>query len=86
MKRYSMGFFKGAPAMFEQPDGEYVKWSDVQFLPTVTFGPVPPKGPCMVCGKAIEQHGSYPTCADHPYTASGSAVADGMSPNRQEPK
>src|SRR5438874_1869295 len=30
MKRYAMGFFQGAPAMFEQPDGEYVKWADVQ--------------------------------------------------------
>lgn len=28
MKRYAMGFFKGAPAMFEQADGDYVKWSD----------------------------------------------------------
>lgn len=30
MKRYAMGFFNGAPAMFEQPDGDYVKWSDMQ--------------------------------------------------------
>ena len=29
MKRYDMGFFNGAPAMFEQPEGGYVKWSDV---------------------------------------------------------
>jgi len=32
MKRYSMGFFKGAPAMFEQPEGDYVKWADVDEL------------------------------------------------------
>jgi hypothetical protein len=30
MKRYSIGVFKGAPAMFEQPDGLYVKWEDVR--------------------------------------------------------
>jgi hypothetical protein len=30
LQRYSMGFFQGAPAMFRQPDGDYVKWADVQ--------------------------------------------------------
>jgi hypothetical protein len=30
MKRYSMGLFQGAPAMFEQPDGDYVKWSNTE--------------------------------------------------------
>lgn len=34
VKRYSMGFFQGAPAMFEHLDGKYVKWEDVQ--PTLT--------------------------------------------------
>lgn len=27
-----------------------------------------PKGPCMVCGKPLSEHGSYPTCATHPFT------------------
>jgi hypothetical protein len=33
VKRYAMGFFQGAPAMFEQPEGDYVKWADVQAAP-----------------------------------------------------
>jgi hypothetical protein len=37
----------------------------------VTFGPTAPKGPCTVCGKPFDEHGSYPTCASHPYTADG---------------
>lgn len=32
MKRYAMGYFQGAPAMFEQPTGDYVKWDDVRSL------------------------------------------------------
>lgn len=27
--------------------------------------------PCTVCGKLYADHGSYPTCASHPYTADG---------------
>jgi hypothetical protein len=38
---------------------------------TVTFGSEPPKGPCTVCGKPSAEHGSYPTCASHPYTSDG---------------
>lgn len=30
MKRYSIGFFQGAPAMFEHADGKYVKWEDAR--------------------------------------------------------
>jgi hypothetical protein len=37
-------------------------------LPTVTFGDNTPKPPCTVCGAPFEKHGSYPTCATHPYT------------------
>jgi hypothetical protein len=28
----------------------------------------PPRPPCTVCGKAFADHGSFPTCASHPYT------------------
>jgi hypothetical protein len=35
LTRYSMGFFQGSPAMFQQPDGDYVRWSDVQAAPSV---------------------------------------------------
>lgn len=38
------------------------------FAQFVTVGPVAQKPPCTVCGKPWEQHGSYPTCATHPYT------------------
>lgn len=27
--------------------------------------------PCTVCGKSHAEHGSYPTCATHPYTPDG---------------
>jgi hypothetical protein len=27
--------------------------------------------PCRVCGKPASEHGSYPTCATHPYTSDG---------------
>jgi hypothetical protein len=27
--------------------------------------------PCTVCGTAYEKHGSYPTCASHPYSPDG---------------
>jgi hypothetical protein len=37
----------------------------------VTFGPTPPKGPCTVCTKPYSEHGTYPTCATHPYTNDG---------------
>lgn len=32
LKRYALGIFTGVMSMFEQPDGDYVKWSDVQSL------------------------------------------------------
>ena len=32
MKRYSQGIFQGGPAMFEQPDGKYVKHEDAAAL------------------------------------------------------
>jgi hypothetical protein len=32
---------------------------------------VPSGHPCSVCGTPYEKHGSYPTCATHPYTPSG---------------
>jgi hypothetical protein len=38
---------------------------------TVVFGSSEPLPPCTVCGKPRAQHGSYPTCATHPYTADG---------------
>jgi len=41
-------------------------------MPVVTFGPTPPKGPCTVCGKPRAEHGTYPTCATHPFTDDGS--------------
>jgi hypothetical protein len=41
MKRYAMGFFRGAPAMFEQPDGDYVKWSDLNKNPPIPTNPTP---------------------------------------------
>lgn len=41
MKRFTMGFFHGAPAMFEQPDGDYVKWSDVQPMLRPSNPPIP---------------------------------------------
>jgi hypothetical protein len=31
----------------------------------------PPRPPCTVCAKPASEHGSYPTCATHPYTADG---------------
>jgi hypothetical protein len=37
----------------------------------VTFGPAAPQGPCTVCAKPHAQHGTYPTCATHPYTNNG---------------
>lgn len=27
--------------------------------------------PCTVCGVPYDKHGSFPTCATHPYTANG---------------
>lgn len=30
-----------------------------------------PRAPCTVCGMPYERHGTYPTCASHPYTADG---------------
>jgi hypothetical protein len=30
-----------------------------------------PALPCMVCAKLPAAHGSYPTCATHPYSADG---------------
>lgn len=30
-----------------------------------------PKPPCSVCGLPYAKHGSYPTCASHPYAAGG---------------
>lgn len=64
MKRYAMGFFKGAPAMFEQPDGDYVKWSDVQAAPAK-----PDLSGCevMVDGEGIELESGKPfsfACCD----------------------
>lgn len=35
---------------------------------TVVCGSPAPKPACTVCGTAYEKHGSYPTCASHPYT------------------
>lgn len=32
---------------------------------------------CAVCGKSHFEHGSYPTCATHPYTADNSCGAVG---------
>lgn len=30
-----------------------------------------PRPPCTVCGTPWEKHGSYPTCASHPYSPDG---------------
>jgi hypothetical protein len=30
-----------------------------------------PRPACFVCGTPYEKHGSYPTCASHPYTPDG---------------
>jgi hypothetical protein len=27
--------------------------------------------PCTVCGKPYAEHGTFPTCATHPYTSNG---------------
>jgi hypothetical protein len=35
------------------------------------FAPAAPKPSCTVCGTAYEKHGSYPTCASHPYSPDG---------------
>lgn len=35
----------------------------------LVYGPRPA---CLVCGTPHEKHGSYPTCASHPYTPDGS--------------
>ena len=35
----------------------------------VAVNPALDQGPCTVCGTPYERHGSYPTCASHPYTA-----------------
>lgn len=64
MKRYSMGFFKGAPAMFAQPEGDYVKWSDVQ---AVLAKPDLSGCEVMEDGKGIELKSAEPftfTCCD----------------------
>jgi hypothetical protein len=37
---------------------------------TVAYGPAVPRPPCTVCGTPAEKHGTYPTCATHPYTGS----------------
>lgn len=41
-------------------------------IPTVTWKPA-----CVVCGKPWEQHGTYPTCATHPYSGDGLCGAVG---------
>lgn len=33
--------------------------------------------PCTVCGKPYAEHGTYPTCATHPYTADSRCGASG---------
>ena len=38
---------------------------------TVVYGSSEPRQPCTVCAKPLSEHGSYPTCATHPYTADG---------------
>lgn len=38
---------------------------------TVVCGPSELHPPCAVCAKPPSEHGSYPTCATHPYTADG---------------
>lgn len=35
----------------------------------VVCGSSEPRPPCTVCAKPASEHGSYPTCATHPYTA-----------------
>jgi hypothetical protein len=44
-------------------------------LPPVSLGVVcgspEPRPPCTVCGTPHDKHGSFPTCASHPYTADG---------------
>jgi hypothetical protein len=35
---------------------------------TVAYGPSEPHPPCTVCAKPSSEHGTYPTCATHPYT------------------
>jgi hypothetical protein len=35
----------------------------------VVYGSPEPRPPCAVCGTPAEKHGSYPTCASHPYTS-----------------
>lgn len=37
----------------------------------MVVGALATKPPCTVCGTAYEKHGSYPTCASHPYTPDG---------------
>lgn len=34
---------------------------------TVVYGSPVQRPPCTVCGTPYEKHGSYPTCASHPY-------------------
>lgn len=45
----------------------------VHTLPAVTvaFAATVPRPACMVCGKPYAEHGSFPTCASHPYTPDG---------------
>lgn len=38
---------------------------------TVALASGQPRPPCTVCGTAEERHGSFPTCAAHPYTPDG---------------
>lgn len=42
----------------------------------VTSAP-PVRAPCTVCGKPYMEHGTYPTCATHPYSADGRCGAVG---------
>lgn len=37
----------------------------------MVVGTAATRPPCTVCGTAYEKHGSYPTCASHPYSPDG---------------
>jgi hypothetical protein len=37
----------------------------------MVVGTAATRPPCTVCGAAYEKHGSYPTCASHPYSPDG---------------
>ena len=67
MKRYSQGFFQGGPAMFEQPDGKYVKYEDAAAL-REALG--------RLHAWALAQEGDCMFSGDHPIAQAAAALGE----------